>query len=232
MLATHEVADCGASEVVAPCDAKWEACVIKKTKRDTYDVQIIEDGTIVPNVPKRFVRPVTNADTSTLTPKSKRKRYGWSDAELSYLVKAKRARLEALERGEPASQRNSWIKKYLVKHAGMIMRCAVRAIQTHLTSHNSQLHITTCSTKSIYRALKKLDPNTSASTTPETSPDLSSPERDLTLGERARVRQMLGDKPLRRGDRLLANIAAKLGVSPKSVWRSYRTALPRASSSQ
>lgn len=86
--------------------------------------------------------------------------------------------------------------------------------------------ITTCSKKSIYRALKKLDPNTPESTTPAISPD-----RDLTLGERARIRQMLGDKPLRRGDRLLTNIAAKLGVSPKSVWRSYRTTLSRASSS-
>ena len=143
MLATHEVADCDASEVVAPCDAKWEACVLKKTARDTYDVQIIEDGTIVPNVPRRFVRPVTNVVTSTLTPKAKRKRYGWSDAELSHLSKAKRARLEALARGEPASQRNLWIQNYLAKHAGMTIRyvaLTLTTIQTHLTSHNAQLY--------------------------------------------------------------------------------------------
>ena len=115
LVATHEVADCTSCEVFAPASAKWEACVIMRQTRDAYDVKITSDGAYFPNIPKRFVRPIHTRQQES-TPDRKRGKktgYGWSQREAKLLLSAEKARLEALTRGECASQRNVWIRAYL-----------------------------------------------------------------------------------------------------------------------
>ena len=123
MDATHEVADCGPEEVVAPPDAIWEHCLLLREKKTSFDVQIVSDGEKVRDVPKRFVRPLpkerVSVQPNVMKQKQKRKRkrsssYGWTQHELELLKEAESARIQALREGKPASQRISFIRKYLL----------------------------------------------------------------------------------------------------------------------
>ena len=123
---THEVADCSPHEVVPPSWCRWEPCTIIKNNRDTCDVRIFADDGVIVNcqlVPKRFVRPLAKPAKST---PSKKRKYGWSKNELAHLQDAKRARLDALARGERASQPRAWIRKYLANQGVEKRSCCVK----------------------------------------------------------------------------------------------------------
>ena len=114
---THEVADCSPDEVVIPAWCKWEPCRIIKSNRDTCDVRIFANGEIVDCqlVSIRFVRPLVKVAKPVSTPK--KRKYGWTASEVVHLKNVKRARLEALARGERASQPRAWIRNYLQTHS-------------------------------------------------------------------------------------------------------------------
>ena len=110
------VSDCNPDEVVAPADAKWEPCLVLRTNKRSYDVQILTDNGLVEakNVPKRFVRQLKIAKAVSTPVQRKRKRsYGWSAREIELLEEAKSARVQALLAGAPASQPNAFIRKFL-----------------------------------------------------------------------------------------------------------------------
>ena len=108
---THEVADCSPDEVIPPRWCTWEPCTITKDNRDTFDLVIHAGDEVVvcKLVPKRFVRPLAKV----VQPTPRKRSYGWSPSELAHLRDAKRARVDALARGERASQPRAWIRKYL-----------------------------------------------------------------------------------------------------------------------
>ena len=114
LVATHEVADCDPTVVVGTSVDKWEACVILRTRRADHDVQIVSDGQVCKNVPKRFVRPLP---TKTPQPK-KRKRAvsGWTDKAKALIVAGQKQRLEDLKAGKTKCQINAYLRNYLSEH--------------------------------------------------------------------------------------------------------------------
>ena len=206
-MATHEVADCGADHIVAPAWAKWEPCVVVQKHKESYDVRIVSDNAHVPDVPMRFVRPIrkitVGEPTSAQRTPAKRKRsYGWTESEMQKLESAKVARMEALSRGEPAKQQYEWIRKCLLN-------------------------------KGVSKTARQIKRQLRQSKTPTPSPPVeATPDRDLTLAQRNRLRQLLNGRALRRSDRLLKQIASQMGLNEGSVWRAYRRNLPKAAPSR
>ena len=112
LVATHEVADCQRTDIVARTEAEWEKCIILRTTRTGHDVQIVSDRDIYKDVPKRFVRPLKTSKPK----KRKRRSYKWTPAELKLFEEAKKARVEAIRQGKIVSQRqpNVFFRDFLL----------------------------------------------------------------------------------------------------------------------
>ena len=114
LIATHEVANCDSTEVVATRNHQWEPCIILRTTKSGFDVKIVSDLQVCKNVPKRFVRSLATIPKTTPTSKRKRKgSYGWSPSEMQMVSKAQSDRLKSLSEGKSASQVNAYIRNYL-----------------------------------------------------------------------------------------------------------------------